>query len=95
MLELHDLNSSSNFLSNNANNANDLIRVEKRTSRSVCLLFSLVQLALHFSRKMVVDKNLTFVKQMKKATQEIHDLSDAMINAKLGIGMYIFKNYTQ
>jgi len=35
----------------------------------------------------VVDKNLTFVKQMKKATQEIHDLSDAMINAKLGIAM--------
>merc|ERR1712071_406598 len=74
-------------LSNNANNANDLIPVEKRISRSVCLLFSLVQLALHFSRKMVVDKNLTFVKQMKKATQEIHDLSDAMINAKLGIAM--------
>jgi len=35
----------------------------------------------------VVDKNLSFVKQMKKATQQIHDLSDAMINAKLGIAM--------
>jgi len=37
--------------------------------------------------KMVVDKNSPFTKQMKKATQEIHDLSDAMINAKLGIAM--------
>ena len=36
----------------------------------------------------MVDKNLSFVKQMKKATQQIHDLSDAMINAKLGIGTY-------
>merc|ERR1712116_23548 len=32
-------------------------------------------------------KNSPFTKQMKKATQEIHDLSDAMINAKLGIAM--------
>lgn len=41
---------------------------------------------------MVVDKSLAFTKQMKKATQEIHDLSDALINAKLGIGMYILEN---
>lgn len=43
---------------------------------------------------MVVDKNSPFTKQMKKATQEIHDLSDAMINAKLGIGTYTNINLT-
>lgn len=36
---------------------------------------------------MSIDKSLPFTKQMKKATQQIHDLSDAMINAKLGIAM--------
>ena len=32
----------------------------------------------------------TFTKQMRKATREIHDISDALVNAKLGIGMKAF-----
>lgn len=31
-------------------------------------------------------KTMEFTKQMRKATREIHDISDALVNAKLGIG---------
>jgi len=31
-------------------------------------------------------KSMEFTKQMRKATREIHDISDALVNAKLGIG---------
>lgn len=36
---------------------------------------------------MVVDRKLEFTKQMRNATREIHDISDALVNAKLGIGI--------
>lgn len=29
---------------------------------------------------------LEFTKRMRQATREIHDISDALVNAKLGIG---------
>lgn len=35
---------------------------------------------------MAVEGKLEFTKQMRKATREIHDISDALVNAKLGIG---------
>lgn len=36
---------------------------------------------------------IEFTKQMRKATREIHDISDALVNAKLGIGIdsYLFQ----
>ena len=37
-----------------------------------------------------VGTKMTFIKQMRKATKEIHDFSDAMVNAKLGIGIVIY-----
>ncbi|XP_046460964.1 heme oxygenase-like [Daphnia pulex] len=36
---------------------------------------------------MAVEGKLEFTKQMRKATREIHDISDALVNAKLGIAM--------
>ena len=35
---------------------------------------------------MALKGKLEFTKQMRKATREIHDISDALVNAKLGIG---------
>lgn len=35
-------------------------------------------------------KSMEFTKQMRKATREIHDISDALVNAKLGIGKIFF-----
>lgn len=34
------------------------------------------------------DGKVSFTKQMRKATREIHDISDALVNAKLGIGNF-------
>jgi len=31
-------------------------------------------------------QKISFTKQMRKATREIHDVSDHLVNAKLGIG---------
>ncbi|XP_057372253.1 uncharacterized protein LOC130693143 [Daphnia carinata] len=36
---------------------------------------------------MAMEGKLEFTKQMRKATREIHDISDALVNAKLGIAM--------
>lgn len=38
---------------------------------------------------MATEGKLEFTKQMRKATREIHDISDALVNAKLGIGICI------
>ena len=35
---------------------------------------------------MAAEGKQEFTKQMRKATREIHDISDALVNAKLGIG---------
>ncbi len=35
---------------------------------------------------MAAESKQEFTKQMRKATREIHDISDALVNAKLGIG---------
>ncbi len=40
----------------------------------------------NFNTTMAVEGKLEFTKQMRKATREIHDISDALVNAKLGIG---------
>ena len=37
-------------------------------------------------------EDIPFTKQMRKATRDIHNISDALINAKLGIGEYKTKH---
>ena len=35
--------------------------------------------------------DVPFTKQMREATKQVHNLSDAMVNAKLGIGNNCYK----
>ena len=42
----------------------------------------------------MADEGLSFTKQMRKATKEVHDLSNALVTAKLGLGKFKFSLFS-
>lgn len=36
------------------------------------------------------DNDVSFTKQMRKATRNVHSISDALVNAKLAFGKFVF-----